>query len=177
VGLLLFTDRVEQFLPPRKGREHGLRVLRELLAVEPTGRGTRIADALGYLQRVVTKRAVVFLISDFQDQGYERVLRVVSQKHDVVAISVSDPREAILPNVGLIGVEDPETGKRRVLDSGSARVRRAYEQRALRHQASLLEGVRRAGVELLQLSTGEPYDRPLVRFFHERARRVARSGG
>jgi uncharacterized protein (DUF58 family) len=177
VGLLLFTDRVEQFLPPRKGREHGLRVLRELLAVEPAGRGTRIADALGYLQRVVTKRAVVFLISDFQDSEYERVLRVVSQKHDVVAISVSDPREAVLPSVGLIGLEDPETGKRSVLDSGSARVRREYEERALRHQAGLREGVRRAGVELLQLSTGEPYDRPLVRFFRERARRVARSGG
>jgi uncharacterized protein (DUF58 family) len=177
VGALLFSDRVEQFLPPRKGREHGLRVLRELLAGEARGRGTRIASALEYLQRVVTKRAVIFLVSDFQDEGYERALRVAAQKHDVVAISIDDPREAALPEVGLIAVRDPETGEPGVLDAGSPRVRQAYAEQAARERQRLRETVRRTGVELLELSTGEEYELPLVRFFRERARRVARAGG
>ena len=177
VGLLLFSDRVEQFLPPRKGREHGLRVLRELLTVEPQGRGTRIASALEYLQRVVTKRAVVFLVSDFQDEAFERVLRVAAQKHDVVAVAVSDPREVALPAAGLLSVEDPETGDRVLIDSSNPRVRHAYAEQAEHRQALLRDTVRRTGVELLELSTGEPYELPLVHFFRERARRVARSGG
>ena len=177
VGLLLFTDRVELFLPPRKGKEHGLRVLREVLAIEPVGRGTRIAAALEYLQRVVPKRAVVFLISDFQDSGYERTLRIAARKHDVVAISVSDPRESTLPDVGLVAVEDSETGERGVIDCGSSRVRRAYAEHAEHERLRLNEEVRRTGVDMLSLSTGEPYEIPLVRFFRERAHRAAMAGG
>jgi len=177
VGLLLFTDRTELFVPPRKGREHGLRVLRELLTIRPQGHGTRIGRALEYLQRVVTKRAVVFLLSDFEDEDFERTLCVVAQKHDVVAIAVSDPRESELPPVGLISVEDPESGERAVLDAGSSGVRRIYREYAERHCALLRDSVRRAGVDLLELSTGEPYDIPLVRFFRERARRAIRAGG
>lgn len=177
VGLLLFTDQVELFLPPRKGREHGLRVLREVLAIDPRGRGTRIASALEYLQRVVTKRAVIFVLSDFQDEGYERTLRVMAQKHDVVALSVSDPREAQLPEAGLVGVEDPETGQRGVIDAGSARVRRAWAEAAQQDRLRLRETIRRSGIELLELSTGESYEMPLLRFFHKRARRVAMAGG
>jgi uncharacterized protein (DUF58 family) len=177
VGLLLFTDVVEMFLPPRKGREHGLRVLRELLTIEPEGRGTSIAAALEYLQHVVTKRAVIFVVSDFQDHGYDRALRVAAQKHDVVAIAVSDPREAVLPDAGLLAVEDPETGDLGLIDSSSPRVRHAYAEQARMAAALLRDTVRRTGVDLLELSTGEPYEQPLVRFFHERARRAARSGG
>jgi uncharacterized protein (DUF58 family) len=173
VGLLLFTDRVERFLPPRKGREHGLRVLRELVTPNVVGRGTRIGLALEYLQRVVRKRAVVFLVSDFQDEGYERVLRGIGRKHDVVAISVADPREAMLPDVGLLHVEDPETGEVGLIDSGSAAVRRAYADAERRARETRRATLRRAGIELLELSTGEPYEAPLVRFFHERARRAA----
>ena len=177
VGLLLFTDRPEMYVPPRKGREHAMRVLRECLTIDPEGRGTNIAEALEYLQRVVRKRAVIFLVSDFQDEGYDRIMRVVARKHDLVAISISDPREEVLPNVGLIGVEDPETGHRSVIDSGSARVRSAYTESARRARESLKARVRRAGVDLLELSTGESYEMPLVRFFHERARRAAMAGG
>ena len=174
VGLLLFTDKVETFVPPRKGREHGLRVLRDLLAFEPDGRGTSIAGALETLRRAVPKRAVVFLLSDFQDAGFESTLRVVARKHDVVAIAVSDPREAVLPDVGLVAIEDPETGDRAVLDTSSPRVRRAYAQRAEAARAASRAALARTGVDVLELSTGEPYDRPLVRFFRERARRVGR---
>jgi len=177
VGLLLFTDRTELYLPPRKGREHALRVLREVLAIEPEGQGTRIARALEYLQRVVRKRAVIFLVSDFQDSDFERTLRVVAQKHDLVAIRVSDPREEQLPDVGLVAVRDPESGGMGVIDSGSARVRRRYRERAARERAETRESLRRAGVELLELSTGESYELPLTRFFHERARRAVRAGG
>ncbi len=177
VGLMQFTDRVEQYLPPRKGREHGLRVLRELLTLEPEGRGTSLAAALEYLRHVVTKRAVVFVVSDFQDDGYERALRVAAKKHDIVALTVRDPRETTLPDAGLISVRDPETGEMGVLDSGSARVRAAYEDSALRAQALLRDTVKRTGVGLLELSTDEDYERPLVRFFRERARRAARAGG
>jgi uncharacterized protein (DUF58 family) len=177
VGLLLFSDRIELFLPPRKGREHAFRVLRELLALKPQGRGTRIARALEYLRHVVSKRAVVFLVSDFQDEGWERTLRVVSRKHDVVAVAIHDPRELVLPPVGLISVIDPETGERGLVDAGSSAVRRTYAALAARAQGELRQSVRRGGVDLLELSTGEPYERPLVRFFHERARRAAVAGG
>jgi uncharacterized protein (DUF58 family) len=177
VGLLLFTDRIEMFVPPRKGREHALRVLRECLAIDPEGSGTRIARALEYMQRVVTKRAVAFLISDFQDSGYDRTMRVVAQKHDLVAIAISDPRESSLPDVGLINVRDPETGERGLIDTGSTRARRVYADAARRAREDLRASVRMAGVDLLELSTGESYELPLVRFFHERARRAAMAGG
>jgi len=177
VGLLQFTDRIETFLPPRKGREHTLRVLREVLALDPRGRGTDIKHALEYLRRVVTKRAVVFLLSDFQDLGYEHTLRVVARKHDVVAISVTDPRERTLPPVGLVAVEDPESGEVGFIDAGSSRVRRAWTEAADRRRAALQESMRRTGIDLLEIDTGLPYDMPLVRFFRERARRAAMAGG
>ena len=177
VGLLQFTDRVERFVPPRKGRDHAKRVLRDLLAFEPLGKGTDVAKALEALRRAVTKRAVVFLVSDFQDDGYERTLRVVARKHDVVAISVSDPRESTLPPVGIVAVEDPETGARKLVDASSARVRKAYADLAEASARRTRETMRRTGVDLLEISTHEPYERPLLRFFRERARRVARATG
>ncbi len=171
VGLLLFTDQVEKYVPPRKGREHALRVLRDLVASEPAGRGTDIAGALTYLRNVVTKRAVVFLVSDFQDQGFEKVLRTVARKHDLVGILVSDPRESEIPAVGLVSVEDPETGRCGVLDAGSRQVRAAYGAWAAKRRETIRDTVRRTGVDLLELGTGEDYELPLVRFFRDRARR------
>ena len=176
VGLLLFTDRVERFVPPRKGREHGLRVLRELLAFETAGRGTDIRGALDVLRRVVTKRAVVFLVSDFQDTGYDRTLTVVNRKHDLVAVAISDPREETLPDVGLLALYDAETGEPVLVDTGSARVRRAFSDRARQAREGSRALLRRAGVDTLDVSTGTDYDGALVRFFRERARRVARAG-
>lgn len=176
VGLLLFTDRVETFVPPRKGREHALRVLRELLAFEPTGRRTDVRRALEVLRRVVTKRAVIFVVSDFQDEGFDRVARIVARKHDVVAFVVGDPRERALPPGGLVAAEDPETGAPVMLDAGSARVRQAYAAWSERRRAATVEIFRRNGIDFLEITTAEPYDRSLVRFFRERARRVARGG-
>jgi len=177
VGLLLFSDRVETYVPPRKGRQHGLRVLREVLAAETLGRGTDLRKALEYLRNVVTKRAVVFLLSDFQDEGFDRALRVAARKHDVTAIRVADPRETSLPAVGLVAVRDPETGAVGVIDAGSRRVRESYAAAARAREEIVRETLRRCGVDLLELSTGEPYETRLVRFFRERARRAAHAGG
>ncbi len=177
VGLLLFTDRVESYVAPRKGREHVLRVLRDLLAFETEGRGTDLHRALEVLRRVVTKRAVVFLVSDFEAAGYERTLRVVALKHDVVAVLIADPRERAFPDVGMVAVEDPETGATVLLDAGSPAVRRAYAAAAETVWGGRRDGLRRAGVDLLELSTQEPYELPLARFFAERARRIARAAG
>jgi uncharacterized protein (DUF58 family) len=176
VGLLLFTDRVERFVPPRKGRDHGLRVLRELLAFETEGRGTNLKGALDVLRRVVTKRAVVFLVSDFQDVGYDTTLRATNLKHDMVAISISDPREEALPRAGLIALTDAETGRPIVVDSGSTAVRRLFAERHRKERERMRAILKRAGTELLELSTGTDYDRQLVGFFRERARRATRAG-
>lgn len=176
VGLLLFSDRIEHYVPPRKGREHALRVLRDLVASNPEGAGTDIAGAVTYLRNVLKKRAVVFLVSDFQDRGYEKVLRTVARKHDVVGIRVSDPRESDLPVTGLVAVEDPETGARRLLDAGSRRVRLEYAAWAERRQLVIRETIRKSGIELLELDTGEDYENRMVRFFRTRARR-AEAGG
>ena len=176
VGLLLFSDRIEKYVPPRKGREHALRVLRDLVAADPKGDGTDIAAAVTYLRNVLKKRAVVFLVSDFQDRAYDAVLRTVARKHDVVGIRVSDPRESELPATGLVAVEDPESGDRKILDAGSRRVRSEYAAWAERRQSEIRETVRRSGIELLELDTGEEYEKRLVRFFRARARR-AEAGG
>lgn len=177
VGLLLFTDRVERYVPPRKGREHALRVLRDLLAFETRGRGTNLTLALELLRRGVTKRAVVFLVSDFEDAGWERTLRVVARKHDVVAVLISDPRERAVPPAGVIAAEDPETGVRFLLDASSPHVRNAYASAAGAAWEARHNSLRRAGVDVLELSTQEPYERPLTRFFRERARRIRRAMG
>jgi uncharacterized protein (DUF58 family) len=176
VGLLLFTDRIERFVPPRKGRDHGLRVLRELLAFETQGKGTDLAGALDVLRRVVTKRSVVFLVSDFQDKGYERALRATNLKHDLVAISISDPREESLPPVGLVAVTDAETGRPLLIDAGSPAVRRIFSERQGRERDRMRSILKKAGTDLLELSTGTDYDRALVSFFRERARRATRAG-
>lgn len=176
VGLLLFTDRIERFVPPRKGRDHGLRVLRELLAFETAGRGTDLAGALDILRRVVTKRSVVFLISDFQDKGFEKALRATNLKHDLVAISISDPRESALPAAGLVALADAETGRPLLIDAGSTAVRRLFADRQRHERERVRTILKKAGTDLLELSTGEDYDHDLVAFFRERARRATRAG-
>lgn len=176
VGLLLFSDQVEHYVPPRKGREHALRVLRDLVAADPGSAGTDIAGAVTYLRNVLKKRAVVFLVSDFQDRGYDTLLRTVARKHDVVGIRISDPRESELPQTGLVAVEDPETGMRRLVDSGSRRVRSDYAAWAGRREMEIRETVRLSGIEFLELDTAEDYENRLVRFFRTRARR-ANTGG
>ena len=172
VGLILFTDRIERFVPPRKGRRHALRVLRELLFHPAEGSGTDIGGALEYLARVTRRRAVVFLVSDFIAEGYGRALSVAARRHDLVAVRVGDRREEEIPPMGFVEFEDPETGRRVLVNTSAGRFRERFaEQReAARRRVDVL--LRRSKVDSIDATTGVPYERALRRFFEERARRV-----
>ncbi|MCK4546869.1 MAG: DUF58 domain-containing protein [Candidatus Eisenbacteria sp.] len=174
VGLLIFTDHVEKFVPPKKGREHVLRVIREILYFEPRGRGTDIELALRHLLRVVKRKAVVFLVSDFLDSDFGRVLKIAARKHDVVAISVEDPRESILPATGFIELEDAETGKRLTFDAGDRRSRAAYEGMARIAREKREKTLSALREKVVNIRTDEPYVEPLVSFFRRRAARLRR---
>lgn len=171
VGLIVFTDHVEMFIPPKKGSRHVLRVIREILSFQPGRAGTDIAQALDYVGRVQAKRAVVFLISDFQAEGFERALRVLGRRHDMIAVTIGDPRELSLPDVGLLELEDAETGEVVLIDTGDPEVRRQYE-RLGRETASKLAGIFRSmGVDQIEIRTGRDYVRDLIKFFKKRERR------
>jgi len=172
VGLLLFSDVIEKHVPPKKGRMHVLRVIRELLYDAPESRGTDIGVALDYAMRVFRRRSVMFLISDFMAHGYERALRQAAKRHDLVALVVSDPREEALPHVGLLEVEDSETGEAIVVDTGDAALRRDFAARAIARRVERARLFRSLGIDSIELSTDRPYDVPLVRFFEARARRA-----
>ena len=172
VGLILFSDRIECFVPPRKGRRHALRVLRELLYHPSVGTGTDIGGALEYLARVTRRRAVVFLVSDFMGEGYDRAVSVAARRHDLVAVRVGDVREEDIPPMGFVEFEDPETGRRVVVNtSGRAFRDRFREIRADARERSV-QLFRRSRIDSIDVTTGVPYDRALRLFFERRARRV-----
>ncbi|MGE0158136.1 MAG: DUF58 domain-containing protein [Gemmatimonadales bacterium] len=171
VGLVIFSDHVEKFVPPRKGRGHVLRVLRELLYHRPEGRGTDIAAALEYLAHVQRKRAVTFLVSDFRDTGFDRALAVAGRRHDLVAVRIGDAREEELPPVGLVELEDPESGQRVVVNTSSRTFRAAFRAAGAARRDALDRLLRRSKVDVIDISTGEPWVKPLMRFFQRRMRR------
>jgi uncharacterized protein (DUF58 family) len=173
VGLLIFTDRIELFVPPRKGRTHVLRLLRELLNFEPRGGGTDIAGAVDHLGRVLTKRAVVFLVSDFLAPPFEAELKVAARRHEVIAVTVSDPRESALPEgvSGLIEVADAETGQRTLIDAGSRASRERYRAAAREAEGSLARTLAKARVDQIRVSTDRPFVSDLARYFKMRERR------
>ena len=171
VGLIIFSDHVEKFVPPRKGRRHVLRVLRELLYHRPVGRGTDIAGALEYLTHVQRKRAVTFLVSDFRDEGFDRALAVAGRRHDLVAVRLGDPREQELPALGLLELEDPESGERVIVNTSSKAFRSAFRSVNTARRAALDRMLRRSKVDVIDIATGEPWVKPLMRFFQGRMRR------
>jgi uncharacterized protein (DUF58 family) len=171
VGLIIFSDHVEKFVPPRKGRRHVLRVLRELLYHRPGGRGTDITAALEYLAHVQRKRAVSFLVSDFRDQGFEKALAVAGRRHDLIAVRLGDPREHQLPALGLVELEDPESGERVVVNTSSPGFHAAFRSVNGARRASLDRALRRSKVDVIDIETGRPYVKPLMRFFQDRMRR------
>jgi len=174
VGMLLVTDRLEKVVPPRKGRLHVLRLVREVLAHQPVGHGTNLTLALDHLRHVLHRRAVLFVISDFLTEGHERALSIVSRRHDVIAISVEDPMEQQLPPAGLIEMMDGETGRPLVLDTRDAALRAQFEAHALRRRQERLAIFRRYEIDTIELRTDRPYQTELVQFFHRRERRLAR---
>jgi uncharacterized protein (DUF58 family) len=171
VGLIIFTDEVEKFIPPKKGRKHVLRVIRELYYFQPRRRGTDIAAALDYLNRVTTRRSVVFLVSDFFASGYEAALKVANRRHDLVAVTVSDPREMELPDVGIVEVEDAETGEEVLIDTSDVRARRQFMNASEEARAARQRLFRSVGVDRVDVCTDRPYIEPLMRFFEARAKR------
>lgn len=172
VGLILFTDRIEKFVPPKKGRAHILRIIRELVSFEPSGDTTSIRTALEYLNHVTKKRSIAFVISDFLDEGYERILRIVSRKHDLIAVELWDPREETLPNAGLITLRDAETGTRRWIDSGDRRVREEFQRYWRKLRQERRAAFIRCKVDMIRVRIDRPYIKPIVDFFRLREKRL-----
>jgi uncharacterized protein (DUF58 family) len=174
VGLMLATDRVESYTQPRKGRRHALRVISELLAFTPEGRGTDLGVALATLESSLHRRAVIFLVSDFLATGYEPALARLARRHDLVAIQIVDPRERELPDVGLVTLWDPESGDWRVVDTADREVRRRFSERATAFDRGLERMLMERGADRLQLETGRAYAEPLLAFFRRRERMLWR---
>ena len=170
VGLVLFTDAVELFVPPKKGRRHVLRLIRELFAHEPSSRGTDLGGALRHTLHLLRRQSIVLVISDFFDAEYERPLRATAQRHDTVAVHLQDPREAELPNMGLVELTDAETGDTVWVDTRSAAARSAFQSEAETRQAETADLMRKARVDYVPIRTDEDYIEPLVRFFRQRNR-------
>ncbi|MDZ4199602.1 MAG: DUF58 domain-containing protein, partial [Kiritimatiellia bacterium] len=172
VGLLLFSDEVECYLPPRKGTTHVLRVIREALQFEMQGRGTRVAAAIDYLNRVLHRRAVCFLLSDFQDAGeFDRPLAALARRHDVIAVIIGDRHEQVWPKAGLVWWQDLESGQRVLLDTSHPAARARLSSLEARRREALRTRFRRFGMDTIEVHTGEPYERALARFFEEREKR------
>jgi uncharacterized protein (DUF58 family) len=172
VGLILFSDHVELFIAPKKGRAHILRLIREILFFEPKGRGTDPADALNFLNQVVHRRSVVFLISDFQTPEFSKELSVTSRRHDLIAVPIIDPREEELPSVGRLTLEDAETGEQIEINTSDASVRLAFVTAVQERQVARLREFRRRRVDTISLRTNEDYVPALRAFFRNRERRL-----
>jgi uncharacterized protein (DUF58 family) len=168
VGAVLFSDRIEGYVPPGHGRKHALRIVRDLLAKRPEGKGTDLAGALRFARRVLRSRGIVAILSDFQASGYERALGVLRRKHDVVALHLQDPGEAEVPSAGLVALTDPETGERIVADTSRPEVRRALADPVFEKARQVFKKTR---VDAITLSTAESYEGPLRGFFQSRERR------
>lgn len=178
VGLILFTDKIEKFIPPKKSKSHSLRIIREVLSFEPTGKGTSISGALEFMNSAVKKRSIVFLISDFMEtaQGgtgreYEKILRIVGKKHDLVGIVLSDPREKEIPPIGLTRFTDPETGKESVIDTSNASFRKWYQRKREEFEKQRKSIFLSSRLDTVFINTKESYIRPLVNFFRAREKR------
>ena len=168
VGIVLFTDRIEYVLPPRKGRKHVLRLLRDLLTFEPVGRGTDIAGLTNHLARTLSQKTIIFLISDFDAENIERPLKILAQRHDVVAVTVEDPSERELPDVGLARFVDPETGATFEIDTSERGVRAEYERRVALERDARKHLLRRLAIDEVPVTTEGNYIEPLLRFFRSR---------
>ncbi|MCU0409712.1 MAG: DUF58 domain-containing protein [Bacteroidales bacterium] len=168
VGLMLFSDRVEKYIPPKKGRAHMLRIIREMLSFEPQSSGTSLSEPLRFLTNVLRKRCTAFILSDFMAPPFEEALRIASGKHDIVALKINDRREKEIPDVGFIRINDPETGKESWIDTSSSAVRNEYALRWRQHEEKVSTSFRNCGVDAAVVGTGEDYIKPLISLFKHR---------
>lgn len=171
VGMILFTDKIEKFIVPKKSRAHTLRIIREVLSFEPTGKGTNIKNALEYLNRTIKKRSIVFLISDFNDEGYEQILKIIGKKHDLVGVVLQDPREDEIPKIGLVKFFNPETEEEIIVDTSDKNFQEWYKlkraETKLRRKSLFVS----AHLDAININTNESYIKPLTNFFRIRERR------
>lgn len=171
VGLVLFSDEIEKVIPPKKGRLHVLRLIRELLTTEPQGMGTDISHTLSYVNRLLNRRAIVILASDFQDDNYDRQMKITNRKHDLVNIFINDKLEDELPDLGLVPLRDAETGEEVLVDTSSKKVRQQYHQKRTAYKNALRDHFLRMQIDTIELETSASYIRPLVSFFRRRIQR------
>ncbi|MBV6419702.1 MAG: hypothetical protein DAHOPDDO_00926 [Ignavibacteriaceae bacterium] len=171
VGLILFTDKVEKFVPPRKGNSHVLRIVRDVLSFEPEGKKTSLRSALEFMNGAIKKRSIVFLLSDFMDDGYEKILRVVGKKHDLIGIVLDDRRESEIPEIGLLKLTDAETNEERWIDTSSTRVQKALTRRRDEIQSKRRSLFIASRLDSVYVQAGENYIVPLINFFRMRERR------
>jgi len=172
VGLIIFTDQVEMYIPPQKGSNHSLRLIRELLFFKAKKANTNINAGLDYLGRVMTKKAVVFLVSDFLEADFEKKMRVMGKKHDLIAVTISDPREFRMPDVGLIELRDAETGEIAIIDTSSRSIRKEYEKLGSDRLEDLNKGLRKMGIEQINIQTNDDYLQKIASFFMQREKRL-----
>ncbi|MDB5097938.1 MAG: hypothetical protein JWM80_2359 [Cyanobacteria bacterium RYN_339] len=175
VGLVLFSDRIERFVKPKKGRGHVNRLVREILDADPAGKGTDYRAVVDFVMQLIKHRSVVFFISDFLTPGFEKPLRLATTRHDVIPVVLADPRERSLPDVGLVRLDDPETGESVVVDTGSAKVRKEYARQAAELRAKRIGAFRALGLDFLELATDQSYVKPLIKFFQARQTRRGKS--
>lgn len=171
VGLILFTDKIEKFVPPRKGRKHVLRIISEVLSFHPKGNNTNIKGALEFLNNAVKKKSIVFLISDFFDEGYEKILRIVGKRHDLIGVVINDEKEKRIPPLGLVKFSDPETGEQRYLDTGNPKVRRMIREQNEVNVKRRKKLFTTNHIDTIEIQTGGNYVKPIVQFFRMREKR------
>jgi uncharacterized protein (DUF58 family) len=170
VGVIMFSDRIEKFIPPKKGKQHILRIIRELLNFEPVNKGTNITEALRFLINAIKKRSTAFLISDFIDDNFEDALKIASKKHDLVGLKIYDLRETELPSIGLVKLLDAESGRDIWIDASDSYIRDTYRYSWRKRSENIDEMLSRLGVDCASISTGEDYVKPLINLFKRRAR-------
>lgn len=171
VGMIMFTDKIENFTPPKKGTKHVFRVIRELMCTKPTGKGTDIAVALEYLKKITTRRSISFIVSDFIAKNYEHALRIANKRHDIIAINIIDPREQELPDVGFIELKDAETGEVTLLDTSNSLARKEFSMFVKQQKQERAKLFRSMGVDMIEILTNKNYVEPIIHFFRLREKR------
>lgn len=171
VGLVLFSEKIEKVVPPKKGRTHVLRLIRELYTTKPSGTRTSISDALSYVNRLLNRKSIIVLASDFQDQSFDKQHRITSRKHDLVNLVINDSLEDELPNIGIVPLIDAETGRQTIIDTSSKTVRTAYQEKVLRQKKELKEYFVKNKMDSIDVYTNESYMKPLINFFQRRISR------
>lgn len=171
VGLVLFSDKIEKVVPPKKGRTHALRLIRELYTTKPSGTKTSISEALSYVNRLLNRKSIIVLASDFLDQSFDKQHRITARKHDLVNLVINDSLEDELPNIGLVPLIDAETGRQTVIDTSSKKVRAAYQDKVLKQKMELREYFVRNKMDSIDVYTNESYMKPLINFFQRRIKR------